>query len=73
MIGRVILGCNNVDISTNDPHADGAGDTTDEKKVPPTELIDKEKQPDKRHDSLDNTEDTSHQVDSVRLDTNALY
>lgn len=69
----VIFRRNHIDISTDDPHADGAGDTTDEKKFPATELIDKEKQPDKRHNGLDHTEDASHQIDSVGLDTNALY
>lgn len=71
--GGVVLGCDHVDISTNDPHADGTGDTTNKQKVPATELIDKEQQPDERHNGLDHTEDTGHQVDSVRLDTNALH
>lgn len=70
--GGVVLRCNHVDIRANDPHADGAGDTTDKKKVPATELIDKEQQPDKRHNGLDHTKDTGHQVDSVRLNANAL-
>lgn len=73
MVGRVVFGCNHVDISTNDPHANGAGDTTYKKQVPPTELIDKEQQPYKGHDGLDDTEDTSHQIDSIRLNTNTLY
>jgi hypothetical protein len=72
MVTGIFRGLHNIDVCTNDPHADGAGDTTDKKKLPPSELIDKEQQPHERHEGLDHTEDTGQDVDCVGLHTDAL-
>lgn len=68
---RVLGWLNDADVASDDPHAEGTGDGTDEKKLSSSELIDEEEKPDKGHNGLDNTEDTSHQVDSVALNTDA--
>jgi hypothetical protein len=66
---RVVFGLDDTNVGTDDPHTDRAGDTTDKEKVSASELINKEQKPHERHDSLDNTEDTGHKVDSVGVDT----
>lgn len=68
----VLCGLDNVDVGTDDPHADRTCDGTNEQKLAATELVDQEQQPDNSHNSLDDTEDTSHNVDSVGLDTQRL-
>lgn len=68
----VLGGLNNVDVGTDDPHANRTGDGTNEQKIAATELIDQEQQPDNSHNSLDDTENTGHNVDSVGLDTQRL-
>ena len=72
MVARVVRRVHDVDVCTNDPHADGTGKATDQKKLPSSELIDKEQQPDDRHDGLDDTEDTSQDVSGVGLHTDTL-
>lgn len=66
----VVLGLDNTDVGTDDPHANGSGHGTTEKQVTSSDLIDKEEEPHKGHNSLDHTEDTGHQVHSVAVDTN---
>lgn len=61
-----------VDVGANHPHADRAGDSTNEKKLTSAQLVNQEKQPDKGHDGFDNAEDTSHNANSARSNTNAL-
>lgn len=65
----VLGGLNNVDVGSDDPHTNRTGDGTNEQKLAATELIDQEQQPDDSHNSLDDTENTGHNVDSVGLDT----
>lgn len=72
VVARVVRRVHDVDVCTNDPHTDGTGNTTDQKKLPSSELIDKEQQPDDRHNSLDDTEDTSQDVAGVGLHTDTL-
>lgn len=63
---------NNVDVCSNNPHADGARDGTSEKEITASELIDEEEQPDEGHNSLDDTKNTRRQIDRVSVDTQAL-
>ena len=62
----------NIDVSADNPHADGTGDSTNEEEFSPAELIDQEKKPDNGHDSFDDTENTGHDIHSVRSDTKTL-
>lgn len=72
-VGDVVLGrLDDVDVGTDDPHADGASDGTNEQQLSATELVNKEEQPDDGHEGLDDTENTSQDVNSVRLDTEGL-
>lgn len=68
----VLCWLNNVDVGTDDPHTERTCDGTNEQKLAATELIDQEQQPNNSHNSLDDTEDTSHNVDSVCLNTQRL-
>lgn len=72
VVGGVLLWLNDIYVCTDDPHADGAGDTTDQQKLPSSELVDKEEQPHKGHDGLNHTEHAGQQVDSVLLDADTL-
>lgn len=60
-------------VSTNNPEADGATESSIHEKVTSTELVDKEEKPDQGEDSLDNTENTSGEERSVGAsDTDVL-
>jgi len=66
----VVLRLDDTNVSTDDPHANGAGHSTTKKQVSSSDLINKEEEPNEGHDSLDHTEDTGHQVHGVVVDTN---
>ena len=68
MLGRL----DDVDVGTDDPHANGSSDSTNEQQLSATKLVNQEEQPDDGHESLDDTENTSQDVDSVGLDTEGL-
>lgn len=68
----MVGGIHDVDVGTNNPHADRTSDGTNEKKLASSQLINQEEQPDESHDSLDNSEDTSHDANGVIRNANAL-
>lgn len=68
IFGRV----DDVDVCAQNPHADGACDTTDQKQLASTKLINQEQKPDESHDGFDDAKDTRHYVDCITLNTNAL-
>jgi hypothetical protein len=71
-VGGMIGWVHDVDVGTNNPHADRAGDSTNEEKLTSAQLINQEEQPDEGHDGLDDSEDTSHNANSVAGNPNAL-
>lgn len=72
MILGVLRRLDDADIRADDPHADGAGDGTNQQKLASSKLIDQEQQPDEGHDSLDDTENAGHQVHGIRINANTL-
>jgi hypothetical protein len=72
MVSRVLLRPNNVDISADHPHANGADDSTAKQEIATAQLVDQEKKPHKSHDGLDDAKDTRHPADIALRDTDAL-
>lgn len=72
VILRVVGRVHHTNVGANDPHADGAANGTAEEELSAAELVDQEEEPEKGGDGLDDTKDTSHQVDSVGVDADTL-
>lgn len=71
--GGMIGWIHDVDVGANNPHADRASDSTNEKKLTSAQLVNQEEQPDEGHDCFDNSENTSHDANSVTSNANALW
>lgn len=71
-VGGVIGWVHDIDVGTNNPHADGTGNSTNEEQLTSSQLINQEEQPDEGHGGLDNSEDTSHNANGVAGNANAL-
>lgn len=72
VVGWVVGRVDNVNVGTNDPHANRASDSTDEQQLSSAQLIHQEQQPDKCHDGLYDTKETSQEVDGIGLNTKTL-
>lgn len=72
MVGRVVGWVDNVDVGTNDPHANRASDSTDEQQLSSAQLVNQEQEPDKCHDGLYDTKETSQEIDGIGLNTKTL-
>lgn len=67
------LNCGGRDVSSQNPHADGATEGTSHEQVPATKVVDHEKHPKEGEDSFNDTENSSGQEPSVSaLNTNCL-
>lgn len=71
-LGVILWSCN-FDVCADNPHADGATGTTDQKQVATTDAVDQVQQPDESDNCLDYAENTGGEQTVVSLDTNSLW